>query len=163
MDKDLQSIYEARQCVEKAYEAQKAFAEFSQERVDGVVEAMAEAGLREAERLARLAVEETGFGKYEDKILKNKFGSQTVFQAIKSLRTVGILKEDPANGIIEIASPVGVIAAIIPSTNPTSTTLNKALIALKSRNGIVFSPHPAATQCILETSRILAEAATSAG
>jgi acetaldehyde dehydrogenase (acetylating) len=163
MDKDLQSIYQARQCVEKAYEAQKAFAEFSQERVDGVVEAMAEAGLREAERLARLAVEETGFGKYEDKILKNKFGSQTVFQAIKNLRTVGILKEDPANGIIEIASPVGVIAAIIPSTNPTSTTLNKALIALKSRNGIVFSPHPAATRCILETSRILAEAATSAG
>ena len=163
MDKDLQSIYQARQCVEKAYEAQKAFAEFSQERVDDVVEAMAEAGLREAERLARLAVEETGFGKYEDKILKNKFGSQTVYQAIKGLKTVGILKEDRDNGIIEIASPVGVIAAIIPSTNPTSTTLNKALIALKSRNAIVFSPHPAATQCILETSRILAEAATSAG
>jgi len=163
MDKDLQSIYQARQCVEKAYDAQRTFAEFSQERVDAVIEAMAEAGLRDAERLARLAVEETGFGKYEDKILKNKFGSQTVFQAIKGLRTVGILKEDTTNGIIEIASPVGVIAAIIPSTNPTSTTLNKALIALKSRNGIVFSPHPAATQCILETSRILTEAATSAG
>jgi acetaldehyde dehydrogenase (acetylating) len=163
MDKDLQSIYQARQCVEKAHQAQRVFSEFSQERVDSVVEAMAEAGLRGAESLARLAVEETGFGKYEDKILKNKFGSQTVFQAIKNLKTVGILKEDPANGIIEIASPVGVIAAIIPSTNPTSTTLNKGLIALKSRNGIVFSPHPSATQCILETAKILAEAATSAG
>src|SRR5262245_22752176 len=163
MDKDLQSIYQARQCVEKAHQAQQVFSEFSQERVDSVVEAMAEAGLRGAESLARLAVEETGFGKYEDKILKNKFGSQTVFQAIKNLRTVGILKEDPENGIIEIASPVGVIAAIIPSTNPTSTTLNKGLIGLKSRNGIVFSPHPSATQCILETAKILAEAAVSAG
>src|SRR5262245_9528624 len=163
MDRDLQSIYQARQYVEKAYLAQQTFAEFSQERVDSVVEAMAEAGLRGSERLARLAVEETGFGRFEDKILKNKFGSQIVFQAIKSLKTVGILKEDPANGIIEIASPVGVIAAIIPSTNPTSTTLNKALIALKSRNAIVFSPHPAATQCILETSKILTEAAASAG
>ncbi len=163
MDKDLQSIYQARQCVEKAFEAQKVLADFSQERVDSIVAAMAEAGVRESERLARLAVDETGFGNYEDKILKNKFGSQTVYQAIKDLKTVGIVKEDLANGIIEIAAPVGVIAAVIPSTNPTSTTLNKALIAVKSRNAIVFSPHPSAAQCILETSRILAEAASSAG
>jgi len=163
MDKDLQSIQQARECVEKAHEAQKAFAEYSQEKVDAVVEAMAEAGLRESERLARLAVEETGYGRYEDKILKNKFGSQYVYDAIKDLKTVGIIREDPARGIIEIAAPVGVIAAIIPSTNPTSTTLNKALIALKSRNAIVFSPHPSAAHCIQETAKVLSEAAEASG
>ncbi|PYV40737.1 MAG: acetaldehyde dehydrogenase (acetylating) [Acidobacteria bacterium] len=163
MDKDLQSIQEARECVEKAHQAQKALAEFSQEKVDAVVEAMAEAGLRESERLARLAVEETGYGRIEDKILKNKFGSQYVYNAIKDLKTVGIIREDPATGIIEIASPVGVVAAIIPSTNPTSTTLNKALIALKSRNAIVFSPHPSAANCIRETAKVLSEAAEAKG
>ncbi|MEW5979069.1 MAG: acetaldehyde dehydrogenase (acetylating) [Acidobacteriota bacterium] len=163
MDKDLQSIQQARQFVEKAYEASKVLAGFPQERVDGVVKAMAEAAFRESERLARMAVDETGFGKYEDKILKNKFGSQFVYDAIRDLKTVGILREDPKLGIIEIAAPVGVIAAIIPSTNPTSTTMNKALIALKARNAIVFSPHPSAAQCILETSRILTDAALAAG
>jgi acyl-CoA reductase-like NAD-dependent aldehyde dehydrogenase len=96
-------------------------------------------------------VDETGYGRYEDKILKNKFGSQFVYDAIKDLKTVGILREDRQSGVIEIAAPVGVIAAIIPSTNPTSTAINKILISLKSRNGIVLSPHPAAVNCIKET------------
>jgi acetaldehyde dehydrogenase (acetylating) len=163
MDRDLQSIHQARECVESAHAAQVQFAEFSQERVDAIVAAMAEAGLRAAETLARMAVEETGFGRYEDKILKNKFGSQFVYNAIKDLKTVGILREDREKGIIEIAAPVGVIAAIVPSTNPTSTTINKILISLKGRNGIVLSPHPAAVNCILETSKILAQAARAAG
>ena len=163
MDKDLQSIHQARTCVETAYESWKQYADASQEKVDAIVKTVAEAGLAAAEPLARMAVDETGFGKYEDKILKNKFGSMVVYNAIKDLRTVGILREDLEKGIIEIATPVGVIAAIIPSTNPTSTTINKVLISLKSRNGIVLSPHPSASQCIQETARILTEAARSAG
>lgn len=163
MDKDLQSIHQARTCVETAYESWKQYADASQEKVDAIVKSVAEAGLAAAEPLARMAVDETGFGKYEDKILKNKFGSMVVYNAIKDLKTVGILREDHEKGIIEIATPVGVIAAIIPSTNPTSTTINKVLISLKSRNGIVLSPHPSASKCIQETARILAEAARSVG
>ena len=149
--------------MEAAYAAHKQFSAYSQERVDAIVAAMAEAGLRAAEPLARMAVEETGFGKYEDKILKNKFGSQFVYNAIKDLKTVGILREDREKGIVEIAAPVGVIAAIVPSTNPTSTAINKILISLKGCNGIVLSPHPSAANCILETSKILTEAAMAAG
>ena len=163
MDRDLQSIQQARECVEAAYAAHKRLAAFSQEKVDAIVAAMAEAGLRAAEPLARMAVEETGFGKYEDKILKNKFGSQFVYNAIKDLKTVGILREDRDKGIVEIAAPVGVIAAIVPSTNPTSTAINKILISLKGGNGIVLSPHPSAANCILETSKILTAAAIAAG
>ncbi len=163
MDKDLQSMQQARDLLEKAFQAQGQYADFSQERVDSIVQAMSRAGLREAERLARMAVEETGFGRVEDKILKNRFGAETVYLAIRDLKTAGIVREDQEKGIVEIASPVGVIAAIIPSTNPTSTAIFKALIALKSRNSIVFSPHPAATQCVLETARILMEAARAAG
>jgi acetaldehyde dehydrogenase (acetylating) len=163
MDKDLQAIQQARDLVEKAFETQKAYADFSQESVNAIVHAMSRAGLREAERLARLAVEETGFGKVEDKILKNRFGAETVYDAIKDLKTAGVIREDHAKGLVEIAAPVGVIAAIIPSTNPTSTTIYKALISLKSRNSIVFSPHPSAVQCVLETARVLMEAARNAG
>lgn len=163
MDRDLESIQQARSLLDKAFQAQARLAQFSQDQVDSVVRHMAEAGLGAAEKLARMAVEETGFGNVADKILKNKFGSEFVHEAIKDLRTVGIIGEDREKGILEIASPVGVIAAIIPSTNPTSTTINKALIALKGRNTIVFSPHPSAAGCIRETSRILSEAAVAAG
>ena len=163
MDKDLESIQQARSLVDQAFQAQAQLSQFSQDQVDAVVQRMAEAGLGAAEKLARMAVEETGYGNCPDKILKNKFGAEFVHKAIKDLKTVGIVHEDPEKGILEIASPVGVIAAIIPSTNPTSTTINKALIALKGRNTIVFSPHPSAVGCIQESSRILAEAATEAG
>ena len=163
MDRDLESIQQARSLLDKAFQAQERLSRFSQDQVDSVVRQMAEAGLGAAEKLARMAVEETGFGNVADKILKNKFGSEFVHEAIKDLRTVGIIREDRKKGILEIASPVGVIAAIIPSTNPTSTTINKALIALKGRNTIVFSPHPSAAGCIQETSRLLSEAAVAAG
>ena len=163
MDRDLESIQQARSLLDKAFQAQERLSQFSQDQVDSVVRQMAEAGLGAAEKLARMAVEETGFGNVADKILKNKFGSEFVHEAIKDLRTVGIIREDRTKGILEIASPVGVIAAIIPSTNPTSTTINKALIALKGRNTIVFSPHPSAKGCIQETSRLLSEAAVAAG
>ena len=163
MDRDLESIQQARSLLDKAFQAQARLSRFSQDQVDSVVRKMAEAGLGAAEKLARMAVEETGFGNVADKILKNKFGSEFVHEAIKDLRTVGIIREDRKKGILEIASPVGVVAAIIPSTNPTSTTINKALIALKGRNTIVFSPHPSAAGCIRETSRILSEAAVAAG
>lgn len=163
MDRDLESIHQARSLLDEAFQAQARFSQYSQEQVDSVVRQMAEAGLGAAEKLARMAVEETGYGNVADKILKNKFGSEFVHEAIKDLRTVGIIREDKEKGILEIASPVGVIAAIIPSTNPTSTTINKALIALKGRNTIVFSPHPSAAGCIQETSRILSEAAVAAG
>ena len=163
MDKDLQAIQQARDLVERAFEAQRSFADYSQDRIDSIVYGLSRAGSREAEHLARMAVQETGYGNVEDKILKNRFGAETVYQGIKDLKTAGVIRENRVNGIIEIASPVGVIAAVIPSTNPTSTAIFKALIALKSRNGIVFSPHPAATQCVLETARVLMEAARAAG
>jgi len=163
MDTDLQSIQQARLLIDQAYQAQIKLATFSQEQVDTIVKQMAVVSLAAAEKLAKIAVEETGFGNLEDKILKNKFASEFVFDAIKDLKTVGIIREDLEKGILEIAAPVGVIAAVIPSTNPTSTTINKALIALKSRNSIVFSPHPSATKCIKEASGLLAEAAEAAG
>lgn len=163
MDRDLESIQQARSLIDQAFQAQARLSQFSQDQVDSVVRQMAEAGLGAAEKLARMAVEETGFGNVADKILKNKFGAEFVHEAIKDLKTVGIIREDRKEGILEIASPVGVIAAVIPSTNPTSTTINKALIALKGRNTIVFSPHPSASGCIRETSRILSEAAVAAG
>ena len=163
MDRDLESIQQARSLLDKAFQAQARLSRFTQDQVDAVVRQMAEAGLGAAEKLARMAVEETGYGNVADKILKNKFGSEFVHEAIKNLRTVGIIREDRTQGILEIASPVGVIAAIVPSTNPTSTTINKALIALKGRNTIVFSPHPAAAGCIREASRLLSEAAVAAG
>jgi len=163
VDSDLQSIQEVRQLVVKAAEAQKVLAQFSQEQTDAVVAAMAAAGQQQAEALARLAVEETTYGVVADKVRKNTFASEDLYQAIKGLKTVGIIREDRAKGIFEVAEPVGVVAAMIPSTNPTSTAIFKALIALKGRNAIVMSPHPSAVRCVLESARILAEAAVKAG
>src|SRR6185436_18354781 len=117
----------------------------------------------QAESLARLAHEETGYGTVEHKTLKNLFCAQDVYNAIRPMKTIGIVSEDRQKKIFEVASPIGVIAAIIPSTNPTSTAIYKALIALKGRNVIVFSPHPSAVRCISETSRLVAEAAERAG
>ena len=163
MDKDLQSIQEARRLVASAHTAWKTFEEFSEEQVETILEAMSRAGIAHARTIAEMAVEETGFGRVEDKTLKNLFCARDVYAAIRPLKTVGIVSEDDEKKIIEVASPVGVIAGIIPSTNPTSTTIYKALIALKGRNAIVFSPHPAAVRSINETVRILREAAEGAG
>ncbi len=162
-DKDLVSVQEARAKVEKAWAAFQQYRKFSQEQVDAVVDRMAQAGRANAERLARLAVEETGYGNVKDKIAKNLLCSDTLHQAIRPLRTVGIVREDPKLKIVEIAEPVGVVAAILPTTNPTSTALFKILIALKGRNTIVISPHPRAVRCTCETAALLYQAAREAG
>ena len=162
-DRDLISIQEARYAVERAHEAQKKFAAFSQQQVDAVVEACANAATEAGESLARLAVEETGYGNVPDKITKNRLASIDVPRAIRNLRTVGIIREDREKGIIEIAAPVGVVAAVIPSTNPTSTAIYKTLISLKAQNAIVLSPHPTAMRCICESAAVLRQAALKMG
>src|SRR5438105_746097 len=163
MDNDLQSVQEARSLLQAAHDAWLKFEHFTEDQVERILLEISKAGIANAESLARMAVEETGFGNAEHKTLKNLFCAQDVYQAIRPMKTVGIVNEDKEKKVFEVASPIGVIAAIIPSTNPTSTTIYKALIALKGRNAIVFSPHPSAARCISETSRLMAEAAERAG
>ncbi|WP_350342954.1 acetaldehyde dehydrogenase (acetylating) [Proteinivorax tanatarense] len=163
VDKDLLSLQEVRDMIRKANEAQKEFAEFSQQDINQVVEAMKDVGERQAEYLAQLAYQETGFGKWQDKKIKNEIASTGVYEYIKDMRTIGIIDEDQENGIVEIGNPVGVIAALIPSTNPTSTVIYKAMIALKAGNAVVFSPHPSALNSILKTVELLNKAAVKAG
>jgi acetaldehyde dehydrogenase (acetylating) len=162
-DRDLTSIQEARELAARAAAAQKKIATFSQEQVDAIVEACAKAAAENAEPLARTAVEETGFGNVPDKIVKNMLAAVNVPRAIRGMRTVGILREDREKGIVEVASPVGVVAAVIPSTNPTSTAIYKTLISIKARNAIVLSPHPSAIQCICQAATLLDRAALTAG
>jgi len=150
-DKDLLSIQEVRALFEKAKKAQKVFAEFSQEKIDEIVKDVAYSCLEHSARLAELAVKETGFGRYEDKIIKNTFASKIVYESIKNMKTIGIINEIKEKKIIEIGMPVGIVAALVPSTNPTSTTIFKSLISIKSGNAVIFSPHPAAINCITET------------
>jgi acetaldehyde dehydrogenase (acetylating) len=163
MDKDLQSIQEARSLIQAAHEAWKKFESFSEDQVERILLEISRAGSSHAEALAKMAVDETGFGNVEHKTLKNLFCADDVYKAIRPMKTVGIVNEDKDKQVFEVASPIGVVAAIIPSTNPTSTTIYKALIALKGRNAIVFSPHPSAARCINETVRLLADAAERAG
>jgi acetaldehyde dehydrogenase (acetylating) len=163
MNRDLESIQEARDLAEAAHMAFQAFEHFTEEQVERILSEISRAGIAHAGALAKMAVEETAYGTVEHKTLKNLFCARDVYNAIKPMKTVGIVSEDAEKRIFEVASPIGVIAAIIPSTNPTSTALYKALIALKGRNTIVFSPHPSATKCISETSRVMAEAAERAG
>jgi acetaldehyde dehydrogenase (acetylating) len=162
-DKDLASIAEARALARAARQAQAQLAELSQEQIDAIVTAMAQAVTPQAETLARLAVEETGYGVVADKVQKNLFGSCQVYEFIRPLRTVGVVNRIEDKKIIEIAEPFGVVAAVVPSTNPTSTAIYKVLIALKARCAIVISPHPAAVRCITRTVEIMAEAAARAG
>jgi acetaldehyde dehydrogenase (acetylating) len=162
-DKDLTSISEARALARAARQAQSQLAELSQEEIDAIVTAMAQAVTPHAETLARLAVEETGYGVVADKVQKNLFASCQVYEFIRPLRTVGVVNRIEEKKIVEIAEPFGVVAAVVPSTNPTSTTIYKVLIALKARCAIVISPHPSAVRCITRTVEIMAEAATRAG
>ncbi len=162
-DKDLVSVQEARSKVEKAWAAFQHYRRFTQEQVDAVIDRMAQAARAGAERLARLAVEETGYGNARDKTAKNLLCSDTLHQAIRPLKTVGVVREDAEQKVIEIAEPVGVVAAILPTTNPTSTAIFKILIALKGRNTIVLSPHPRAVRCTCETAALLYQAAREAG
>ena len=163
MDRDLQSIQEVRNLVAQARKAADELAEFSQEELDAIVAEIAKAGAANAEKLAKMANEETGFGNWQDKILKNLLGSTIVYESVKNMKCVGLLKEDEQKGIWEIGVPMGVVAALIPSTNPTSTVLYKTIIALKAGNAIVISPHPGAKKAILETVKIIQEAARKAG
>ena len=162
-DKDLAARQEARELAKNAEKAQKLLAEMPQRQIDAIVEAIAGAFSKEAEKLAKMAVEETGFGNAEDKTTKNRFASETVANSIRSMKTVGVLSENPRDKLLEVGVPVGVIAAIVPSTNPTSTVCYKAMIALKAGNAIVFSPHPKAIRCTLAAAQIVAAAAEGAG
>lgn len=162
-DRDLLSIQAVRNLVRQAKVAQKTLATFSQEQIDAIVDAVAKAGWDNAQRLGKMAQEETGFGRAEDKTIKNQFASKAVHDYIRDMKTVGIIREDSKNKIWEIAVPMGIIAALIPSTNPTSTVIFKTLIALKTGNAIIFSPHPSALKCTLEAVRVVREAAEQAG
>jgi acetaldehyde dehydrogenase (acetylating) len=162
-DKDLSSIAEARALARTARQAQPRLAELTQEQIDAIVTAMAEAVTQQAEALARLAVEETGYGVVADKVQKNLFSSRQVYEFIRPMRTVGVVNRIEDKKIVEIAEPFGVVAAIVPSTNPTSTAIYKVLIALKARCPIVISPHPSAARCITRSVEVMAEAAASAG
>src|SRR5215204_919173 len=160
-DKDLVSVQQARDLVEAAHRAQGQLARFDQGKIDRVCEAMARAALRDAARLGAMATEETGYGIPDDKREKNRFAAEDVWNFFKGLRTVGVINE--SKDVLEIASPRGVVAGIIPSTNPTSTAIFKILIAVKSRNAIVLSPHPSAAKCINETARVMREAGVREG
>lgn len=162
-DTDLSSIQEARELAQQAYEAWKNWSHASQAEVDRICAVMAEAGSQASDRLGRLAQEETGYGVAAHKKIKNEFGSRIVWESIRDLKTVGVIRHDPDRRLYEIAWPMGVVVALIPSTNPTSTTLFKALIAVKSRNAIIFAPHPSATRCTYEAVQTMAMAAENAG
>ncbi len=160
-DKDLIAQQEARDAVEAASFAFQTVAQFDQGKIDTICDAMANVALAESARLGKLANEETGFGKPEDKREKNRFAAEDVWNAFKAMKTVGVVGDD--GNVVEIASPRGVVAAIIPSTNPTSTAIYKIIIAIKSCNSIVLSPHPSAAQCIAETTRVMRDAGIAAG
>lgn len=149
--------------VEKAQAALKEFLTLDQEQIDHIVHEMALAGLDKHQELARMAVEETGRGVYEDKVIKNMFATEYIWHDIKKEKTVGVLDENEMEGYVEVAEPVGVIAGVTPTTNPTSTTLFKSLIAVKTRNPIIFGFHPSAQKCSAEAARIVYEAAVKAG
>src|SRR6185369_14655634 len=160
-DKDLISVQQARDLVEAAFKAQAEIVKFDQAKIDRICEAMSKAALREAARLGAMAVEETGFGIPDDKREKNRFAAEDVWNYFRGLRTVGVVSE--SKDVVEIASPRGVVAGIIPSTNPTSTAIFKILISIKSRNAIILSPHPSAARCINETFKTMREAGIKAG
>ena len=163
LDQDLQARQEARQLAKQAEAAQKKLSAMSQQQLDAITESVAKAFAAAASELAELAVAETGFGNAQDKTVKNQFASQQVLAAIRPMKTVGVLNECAGEKLWRMGVPVGVIAAIVPSTNPTSTVCYKALIALKAGNSIVFSPHPKAIECTLKAARLVASAAESAG
>ncbi|MDI9513453.1 MAG: bifunctional acetaldehyde-CoA/alcohol dehydrogenase [Clostridiaceae bacterium] len=161
--KIIDSVDTLKAALEKVREAQKVFSTYTQEQVDRIFLAAASAANKARILLAKMAVEETGMGVLEDKVIKNHYASEYIYNAYKDVKTCGVMEEDKAFGIKRIAEPVGVIAAVIPTTNPTSTAIFKTLLALKTRNGIILSPHPRAKKCTIEASRIVLEAAVAAG
>ena len=163
LDRDLATLQEVRNLVNAAKKAQDILKTYTQEQVNRICLALAEAGEKNACLLADLAVSESGMGKYEDKCFKNFFASKILYEYIKDMKTVGIINKDETARIWEVAEPVGVIAGIVPTTNPTSTVIFKSMISLKTRNTIVFSPHPSSAGCTKEAARILHDAAVRAG
>lgn len=163
LDKDLQARQEARALARRAEKAQRELRRMDQQKLDAIVEAVAAEFVRHAGELAELAVRETGFGNVKDKTEKNRFASEDVCRAVRGMKTVGVLNRNPEEKLWQIGVPVGVIAAIVPSTNPTSTVCYKALVALKAGNAIVFSPHPKAVRCTVRAAEIVAKAAREAG
>src|SRR5437763_116368 len=162
-DRDLASIAEARALAQRAKQAWLKLAEFPQDKIGAIVDAMAAAATPQAEAFARMAVEETGYGVVADKIRKNLFASEKVYNFIRPMKTVGVVARHEDTRVIEIAEPFGVVAAIVPSTNPTSTAIYKILIAIKARCAIVLSPHPSAVKCITRVAEVMDEAARRAG
>ena len=162
-EQDPAAVEEVRSKVEKAYAAWLTYRHFTQERIDAIVEKIAAAGREHARRLAAMAVEETSYGNADDKVAKNLLAAEWLPRAMRGMKTVGLLREIPEQKVVEYGVPVGVIAAIVPTTNPTSTAIYKVLISLKAGNGIVISPHPHAKKCTCETAEILAKAAVAAG
>ena len=162
-DADLISIQEVRTKVERAYAAFQQFRTYSQERVDALVEAMAAAARAHSQRLGELAVEETTYGNAQDTLAKNLLCADLLPRSIRGMKTVGVLREIPEQKIVEMGVPVGVVAAILPTTNPTSTAIYKTIISLKAGNAIVISPHPRAVRCTCETADVLYQAALAAG
>lgn len=162
-DYDLQSVQEARGLARLGKAAANRVASYSAQQIDAILCSMVQAAKENAQALAQMAHEETGFGKVEDKAFKNRLASTELYDSIKDMKTVGIIEEDETAGTINIAEPMGLLLGIIPSTNPTSTTIFKSIIALKARNGIVFSPHPSALQCTLRAAELMHSAAVAAG
>ena len=162
-DRDLTSIHEARTLVRRAKAAAAPLGEFTQEQIDAIIDAMAQAATAHAEAFARLAHEETGYGVVADKIQKNLFGSEKVYRFIRPMKTVGVIRRIEDRKVIEIAEPFGVVCAIVPSTNPTSTAIYKILISIKARCPIVISPHPSAVRCITRVAEVMNEGARRAG
>lgn len=163
MDYDLRSVQEVRDLARKGQIATEKLATYTEEQVDRIVRNMVRVAEENAVMLAQMAVEETGFGKVADKTYKNHMASTLLYEAIKDMKTVGIIHEDPINQTMDVADPVGLLMGIVPSTNPTSTTIFKSIIAVKARNAIVFSPHPSAAKCSGKAAALMAQAAVEAG
>ena len=161
MDKDLLSIQQVRDLIKAAKVAQKLYSTFTQEQIDRVVYAIVQEMKNHYVDLAKKANEETGFGKWEDKVIKNKFANEFVYDYIKDMKTVGILNE--TDTVTEVGVPMGIVAALTPSTNPTSTAIYKTLISLKAGNAVIVSPHPNAKNCVIDTVKLMQKAAVAAG
>ena len=167
MEKNIYPIVDSVETLEEAIAsvraAQNEFAKYTQEQVDEIFKAAAIAANKQRIPLAKMAVEETGMGVVEDKVIKNHFASEYIYNAYKNTKTCGVIEKDEAGGMMKIAEPIGVIAAVIPTTNPTSTAIFKTLLALKTRNGIIISPHPRAKKSTIEAAKVVLEAAVAAG
>ena len=163
LDKDVQSIQEARILARQGKVAAQEIANFTEEQIDRILRSMVKKALDNAIVLAKMAVEETGFGKVEDKVFKNYLAAQFVYNYIKDMKTIGVIAQDNVNKVTSVAEPMGLVMGIVPSTNPTSTAIYKAMIAIKARDAIVFAPHPSAFKCTKLAADLMAQAAEEAG